>query len=396
MSAGDRGQAAAARLYLDNAATSYPKPEAVYAAMDDYNRQIGVAAGRSASRRGSEVAAIIDRARRAVARILDAGPPEQVVFTLNGTDGLNLILRGLLRPGDHVVTTRLEHNSVVRPLTALAKTGVRVTTVPSSPNGRVSVEQFAAALSPATRLAVCIHASNVTGIVQPVEEIAAACRAAGVPVLLDAAQTVGCHPFSVRELGVDFVAAPGHKGLLGPLGTGIVWIRPGWDGRIEPLRTGGTGSRSEDATQPESMPDKFESGNPNVPGLAGLAAGAEWVLEQGVGCLAERERELIRRLAGGLRTIPGVSIVGAVESPRVGIVSFQVEGYDPTDVAAILDESFGIECRAGLHCAAAAHTELGTIAHGGTVRFSVGPFTRPTEVDRAVEAIRSIAESVLT
>lgn len=394
MSAGDREQGATARLYLDNAATSYPKPECVYAAMDDYNRRIGVAAGRSASRRGGEVAAIIDRARRAVARILDAGAPEQIAFTLNGTDGLNLVLRGLLRPGDHVVTTRLEHNSVVRPLTALAKTGVRVTTVPSSADGRVSAAEFAAALEPGTRLAVCIHASNVTGVIQPVDEIAAACRAAGVPMLLDAAQTVGSHPFSVRDLGVDFVAAPGHKGLLGPLGTGIVWIRPGWEGRIEPLRTGGTGSRSEESAQPESMPDKFESGNPNVPGLAGLAAGAEWLLEQGVARLAEQERELTRILLRGLKAIPGVSIAGSDDASRVGIVSFQVEGYDPADVAAILEESFGIECRAGLHCAAAAHAELGTISAGGTVRFSVGPFILTTDVDRAVAAVRSIAEAV--
>lgn len=394
MSAGDREQEATARLYLDNAATSYPKPECVYAAMDDYNRRIGVAAGRSASRRGGEVAAIIDRARRAVARILDAGAPEQIVFTLNGTDGLNLVLRGLLRPGDHVVTTRLEHNSVVRPLTALAKTGVRVTTVPSSADGRVSAAEFAAALEPGTRLAVCIHASNVTGVIQPVDEIAAACRAAGVPMLLDAAQTVGSHPFSVRDLGVDFVAAPGHKGLLGPLGTGIVWIRPGWEGRIEPLRTGGTGSRSEESAQPESMPDKFESGNPNVPGLAGLAAGAEWLLEQGVARLAEQERELTRILLRGLKAIPGVSIAGSDDASRVGIVSFQVEGYDPADVAAILEESFGIECRAGLHCAAAAHAELETLSAGGTVRFSVGPFIRTTDVDRAVAAVRSIAEAV--
>jgi cysteine desulfurase/selenocysteine lyase len=382
------------RLYLDNAATSFPKPECVYQAMDDYNRRIGVAAGRGSSRLGAEVAGTIDRARRAVARILDATNPEQVVFTFNGTDSLNLILHGYLRDGDHVVTTQLEHNSVVRPLTELASRGIRTTTVPVGADGCVDVERFAAALEPTTRLAVCVHASNVSGLIQPVARISAICRERGVALLLDAAQTLGSVPFSVRELGVDFVAAPGHKGLLGPLGTGVVWIRPGLEREVRPLRQGGTGSRSEEPAQPENLPDKFESGNLNVPGLYGLAAGAEWVLERTVAELARHEGHLTQLLLAELRKVPGVRVLGPPDGARVGIVSFQIDGYDPRDAAAILDETFGIECRAGLHCAAAAHAAYGTLAAGGTVRFSVGPFVTAEDVSRAVHAVAEIAASV--
>lgn len=381
------------RLYLDCAATSFPKPDSVYAAVDDYNRRIGVAAGRGSSRLGAEVASTIDRARRGVAKLLDSPVPEQVLFTFNGTDSLNLILHGYLRPGDHVVITALEHNSVVRPLTALKAHGVRVSTVPVGADGCVDPGLFASAMEPGTRLAVCIHASNVSGLVQPVDRVASICREHGVAVLLDAAQTVGHLPFSVRELGVDFLAAPGHKGLLGPLGTGIAWIRSGLEEQVRSIREGGTGSQSELPSQPQTLPDKYESGNLNVPGLFGLAAGVEWVLARTVAEIARHERSLIERMISAFERMPGLRLTGPASGVRVGIVSFQIDGYDARDAAAILEESFGIECRAGLHCAAGAHAAYGTLEQGGTIRLSVGPFHTPDDIDRAVEAVAEIAAS---
>ena len=235
------------------------------------------------------------------------------------------------------------------------------------------------------------QASNVTGIIQPVEQIAAGCRERGVAVLVDAAQTAGCLPIDVEQLGCDFLAMPGHKGLLGPLGTGVLWIRPGREERLDAVRQGGTGTRSEQSTQPTTLPDKYESGNLNVPGIYGLGAGVEWVLERGVESIARHDAQLVERLIAGLSTLPAVEIIGPLSAPRVGLVSFRIPGLDPGEAAVILEESFGIECRAGLHCAATVHADLGTLDHGGTLRFSVGPFVTLEMIDRAVAAVAEMA-----
>jgi cysteine desulfurase / selenocysteine lyase len=379
------------RIYLDNAATSFPKPERVYQVMDDYQRRLGTAAGRGATRAGAEVAARIDAVRRSIARLIGAGNPSGVIFTLNGTDSLNLVLHGWLKPGEHVVTTRLEHNSVLRPLSDLAARGIEVTAIAPRSDGRVAPEDFLNALLPTTTLAVVTQASNVTGIIQPVEQIAAGCRERGVAVLVDAAQTAGCLPIDVEQLGCDFLAMPGHKGLLGPLGTGVLWIRPGREERLDAVRQGGTGTRSEQSTQPTTLPDKYESGNLNVPGIFGLGAGVEWVLERGVESIARHDAQLVERLSAGLSTLPAVEIIGPLSAPRVGLVSFRIPGLDPGEAAVILEESFGIECRAGLHCAATVHADLGTLDHGGTLRFSVGPFVTLEMIDRAVAAVAAMA-----
>ena len=261
------------RIYLDNAATSFPKPESVYAAMDDYNRRNGAAIGRGAYRAAIDATAIVQRCRRKIADLLGAEGPERILFTFNGTDSLNLALHGVLQAGDHVITSVVDHNSVLRPLSELRrKLGVEVTHVGANPAGKVDPLDFKRALRPNTKLIALIHASNVTGTIQPIAAVGQIAREAGVLFLVDAAQTAGHLPIDLRNLPVDILAAPGHKGLLGPLGTGVLYVRPGIEQRLASFRQGGTGTRSEDDMQPESLPDKYESGNHNAPGLAGLEA----------------------------------------------------------------------------------------------------------------------------
>ncbi|MDG1894875.1 MAG: aminotransferase class V-fold PLP-dependent enzyme [Fuerstiella sp.] len=384
-------------IYLDNAATSFPKPDSVYAAADTYMRQLGVAFGRGSHTGTSDAARLVAQCRQRLARILDAESGERVAFTFNCTDGLNLLLRGVLRQGDRVVTSTMEHNSVLRPLQQL-KSELNLTLVHvefDSKAGLVDADAFVRELhSGPTRLAVLNHASNVTGIVQPVEAISAAAHETGALLMLDAAQTVGHIPFSVRDLNVDMLASAGHKGLLGPLGTGMLYIRDGLEDEILPIRSGGTGTDSESLLQPPFMPTKFESGNMNMPGLAGLNAAAEWILQQTVESLHGQITTLWKQLSHELRHISGVTVYGDTDLQNVGIVSFTVNGMDSQDVAAVLDQSFQIRCRAGLHCAPLVHRTLGTIPAGGTVRLSPGPFTVQTDVAKAVEAVRQLAASL--
>lgn len=379
------------RLYLDHAATSFPKPEPVYRAVEECLRNVGSAHGRSGTRGAMAVQSLVEQARSGVSRLLGAARASQVVFTASGTDGLNLVLKGLLRPGDHVVAGTVEHNSVLRPLRALESGGIRLTTVAPRSGVVWGLDDLRAALRPDTRLVVVQHASNVTGELQPVAEIAALAHAVGALVLVDAAQTLGSIPLSVKELGCDFLAAPGHKGLLAPLGTGVVWFREGLEDQVASFREGGTGTSSELETQPQSMPDKFEAGNLNAPGLAGLAAGVRWLEETGVALVATKERDAAARFRDELTGVPGVELFGDPSRDSVGVVSLRVAGYDPRDVATILDESFEIDTRAGLHCAPGAHRMLGTDRDGGTVRFSFGPFVTVDDVTCAADAVRQIA-----
>lgn len=378
------------RIYLDNAATSWPKPEAVYVAVDRYLRDVGAAAGRGVYTEATEAARLVDSARRCVARLIGAAEAASVVFTANGSDALNLAIHGLLGPGDHAICTDAEHNSVLRPMRACQDAnGVDITHIPCSPEGLVDAEDIRRALRPNTRLVAMLHASNVTGGIQPAAEVGSICREHGALFLLDAAQSVGHVPISVEELRVDLLAAPGHKGLLGPLGTGLLYIRPGVETHLRPLKQGGTGSDSESDLQPAKLPDKYESGNLNVAGIAGLAAGIEWLAQQGLTAVREHELALTRQLRDGLNEIAGVTIYGPSDvSGGVGVVSVTVEGYDPQEVAALLDAAFHVQVRAGLHCAPRIHQAMGTFDRGGTVRFSVGPFTTADDVATAVRAVR--------
>lgn len=382
------------RIYLDNAATSWPKPEAVYAAVDRYQRSCGAAVGRGATRSAGEVRRIVDRCRERTAQLFGARSAESIVFGFNGTDALNIALHGVLRAGDHVVTTDIEHNSVLRPLAALReRIGIEVTRVPVDGGGVVDPAAIETALAKPTALVAITHASNVTGAIQPIEDAVRLAQRNGALSLIDAAQTAGHVPIQVEQLGVDLLACSGHKGLQGPLGTGLLYVRGEIADRVASFRQGGTGSRSESEQQPDALPDKFESGNHNALGLVGLEAALEWIEQQGgVDALRAHELQMVQQLLAGLNELPGVRVFGpAAPSQRTGTVSLAIDGFDPQDAAAILDENFGIETRAGLQCAPGAHESLGTLTAGGTLRLSPGPFTTRDQVAAAVAAIREIA-----
>jgi cysteine desulfurase family protein len=384
-----------ARIYLDNAATSFPKPEAVYAAMDHYNRQVGMAVGRGSSRAAGEVQRVVDRCRTQVAHLLGATAPDRVVFTFNGTDSLNLGIHGLLRPGDHVVTSSIEHNSVLRPLRKLERDhGISLTCVAPDPDGRIEPAAVRAAIRGNTRLIVMLHASNVTGIIQPVEDIGQIARDLGVFFLLDAAQTAGHLPINLSQLPVDLLACPGHKGLLGPLGTGVLCLGPDLEHSLSETRQGGTGSNSADEHQPATLPDKYESGNHNGPGLYGLEAGLRFLEDRTLEAIMAAEQRLTSQLVQGLKQINGIGIPGPPADQRVGVVSCVIEGLDPHECATILDEEFGIQTRAGLHCAPGIHRLHRTFEAGGSLRLSVGAFNTGEDIAATTEAIANISDGL--
>lgn len=376
-------------IYFDSAATSWPKPPAVGEALAEALGPAGGNPGRSAHRMSVAAARVVEGARSALAELLGVAEPCRIALTRNATEALNLALYGLLRPGDHVVTTGVEHNSVMRPLRHLESRGVELTVVPCTPDGTLDPEDVGRALRPGTRLLATIHGSNVTGALMPVERLAALAGRMGVPYLLDASQTAGSLPIDVVALGVDMLAFPGHKGLLGPTGTGGLYVREGLS--LEPLLRGGTGSDSALERQPEFLPDAYESGTPNVLGLAGLAAGVGFLLERGVERVAAHELALRDRFWVGAARIEGVRLYGpGAGAPRCGVVSFNVEGLVPSEVCTILDQSFAIMARPGLHCAPGAHRTIGTFPTG-TVRFSFGWANTEAEVGRALEALAEIA-----
>lgn len=381
------------RIYLDNAATSFPKPETVYAAMDRYNREQGAPVGRGAYQAAMDVQSIVKRCRKRAAERFGAESVERVLFTFNGTDSLNLAIHGLLKPGDHVVTTAMEHNSVLRPLRWLEEhRGVEVSIVPAEETGWIEPAKIRQAIRPETRLIAMVHASNVTGSMEPIADVAEIARSAGVFFLVDAAQSAGHVKIDVRDLGIDMLACPGHKGLMGPLGTGLLYLRPGMENEVESLRQGGTGSQSEDAKQPHMLPDKYESGNHNGPGLVGLEAGLAWLGEQDPVQLRRHEMELISQFLEGVAGLPQLTVHGPKDpKQQLGVISVTVEDYEPQVLASILDENFQVQIRSGLHCAPLAHRTLGTLESGGLARFSFGPFTTKDDIAAAVDALKEIA-----
>ncbi|MGQ9467446.1 MAG: aminotransferase class V-fold PLP-dependent enzyme [Anaerolineae bacterium] len=380
-------------IYLDNAATSWPKPPQVLAAMVRFLTEVGANPGRSGHRLSVEAGRVVYAAREAVAELFHAPDPLRVVFGMNATEGLNLALRGLLRPGDHVVTSSMEHNSVMRPLRALEREGISVTVVACSPEGSLDPRAVLEALRPETRLVVLNHASNVTGTLLPVAEVGRALhRMRGPLLVVDAAQSGGAVSIDVQADGIDLLAFTGHKSLYGPMGTGGLIIGERVPlGEFRPLLRGGTGSRSEREEQPDFLPDMCESGTPNGVGLAGLEAGVRWVLEQGVEAIRAHEMALTQRLIEGLSAIPGVTVYGTRDPERqTAVVSFNIAGMEPSEVGMRLDEEYGIMCRVGLHCAPAAHRTIGTFP-AGTVRFALGAFNTPEEVDAALRAVARLA-----
>jgi cysteine desulfurase/selenocysteine lyase len=384
------------RRYFDNAATSHPKPPGVLAAVQHYFAHVHASAGRGAYREAVASEQILRRCRDAIRRLFGGRDDDHVIFTLNGTDALNLAIKGLVRPGDHVVTTAMDHNSVLRPLSAMAeRDGVTWTAVKPDPvTTRVTVDDVAAALRPNTRLVALNHASNVTGVLQPLDAIAALCRERGVRLLVDAAQSAGHVPIDFGATPIDLLACPGHKGLLGPLGTGLLLIRGGVEHALRTTREGGTGSVSESAAQPESLPDRFEAGSHNAVGIAGLLAGVEWIAGQGVAKLRRHEEEICGRMMAQLNAISGLRWFGprAIDQ-RVAVFSVRISGIEPVELSAVLDSQFGVLSRSGLHCAPLAHQTIGTLDRGGTTRLSAGPFLTAEDVDAATAALRSAAEA---
>ncbi|MFH5803154.1 aminotransferase class V-fold PLP-dependent enzyme [Alienimonas sp. DA493] len=378
-------------VYLDHAATSLPKAPGVAEAM---RAALGLPSpGRGNARRGAESAALLTRCRGAVARLLGVGSPERVVFTAGGTDALNLALFGLLKPGDHAVVGVLEHTSVTRPLAALRARGVAVHPLDCTEDGFYRPEELESVLRDApapVKLVALSHGSNVAGTVQPVAELAAVCRARGALLLLDACQTAGHVPIDVDSWGVDLLATGGHKGLLGPPGVGVLTVGERAEPQLNPARLGGTGAGGGEAMPPD-LPHRLEPGTPNLPGIAGLLAAVEWIEREGVDALHARSVERLSQLIDRLTALPGVGILGPPDaSRRCGLVAVTLPGWEPTEAAAVLDASFGVECRAGLHCAPSAHAHFVTGGRGGAVRFSVGPFTTPAEVEAAADAVAAL------
>jgi cysteine desulfurase/selenocysteine lyase len=365
----------------------------VYEAVDRYQRECGAPNGRSGYAEALEANRIVEQARRGVAELIGAKNVDHVVFGASGTDVLNMAIRGIVRPGDHVVTTVCDHNSVLRPLRALGeRDGVAVSYVPCDSQGFVSPDDVRSALRPNTRLVAVIHASNVTGAIQPVEQIGEVVREHGAYYLVDAAQSLGHVPLDVSSFPVDLLAAPGHKGLMGPLGNGVLYIRQGLERELEPFRYGGTGTRSDEDRQPEEMPDKFEPGNHNLVGLAGLAAACSFLNRETIAAVHAHHAEVTKRLLDGLRDVAGLTVHGPqTTANRVSVVSVTVEGYEPQELAAVLEASHRIQCRAGLHCAPRMHAALGTTAGGGTARLSPGYFTSLDEIDTVVSALAEVA-----
>ena len=388
------------RLYMDNAATSLPKPREVTEAMVRYMTELGASAGRGAYREAVETGVLIHECRRRLNRLFNGEKPEHFIFTLNCSDALNLAIRGLIDADDarasaHAVCTHIDHNSILRPLNELQSRGwLDVTQVPvDCSTGLVDPDDVRRAIRPHTRLVALTHVSNVTGTVQPVREIGRICREAGVPFVVDAAQSAGHVPVDVQADCIDLLAAPGHKALLGPTGTGFLYLRPGMEKRVRTVREGGTGSASEHPVQPQFLPDKYEPGSHNAMGIIGLSAGVKWVADRTVQHLAAHDQDLVRTFIDGVGDVDGLTYYGPQGvKDRIGVFSLRIDGFDPHELSAVLEASYGILTRSGIHCAPLCHQALGTADCGGATRFSFGPFLSKQDVKYATDALAEIAQ----
>jgi len=375
-------------IYLDNAATTWPKPEETVAAMEDCLRNAGANPGRGGHGMSLAAGRIIFETREKLAGLFNVKDAARIIFTGNATESLNLALKGSLGPGDHVVTGSMEHNAVVRPLFVLQQRGVEVTTVKSDKDGFLDPQNIKSEIKENTRAVVVMHASNVTGTIMPIGEIGKITREAGINLLVDAAQTAGYLDIDVEEMNVDLLAFTGHKNLYGPQGTGGIYIREGIG--LEPLIEGGTGSKSEAAEQPGELPDKYESGTPNTPGIAGLGAGVGFITAMGLKQARQHEQALVGRFLDGLKQIKRLEMYGPDDPKRrVPVVSINIKGRESSEISFALDRVFGIACRGGLHCAPAAHKTIGTIDRGA-VRFSFSVFNKSEEVDQTLKALEQI------
>jgi cysteine desulfurase family protein len=377
-------------IYLDNGATSFPKPEEVYAYMDYFYRNFGVNPGRSGFDLCMETGAVVDNTRKMLTTFFNGTDPNRLCFSHNSTDALNLIIFGLLRPGDHAISTTIEHNSVLRPLYHLSQEGVDVDYVPFDGAGFVAPDEIRARFRPNTRLVIVNHVSNVIGTVQPVREIGRYCREADIPFAIDSSQSAGKIPIDMEEQFLDVVAFTGHKSLFGPMGIGGLYVREGIE--IRHTRAGGSGVRSADRAHIEEYPFRLEYGTPNVMGIAGLQAGVKWVIDKGLDEIHAHEIKLTKMLRDGLAAIPGVTLYCQDDlTDHIAVLLFNIDGMDPGDVGTLLDVDHNIACRTGLHCAPLVHEQLGTANARGAVRFGIGPFNTEEHIQAAIEAVSETA-----
>jgi len=379
-------------IYLDNAATSFPKPACVCREMDRCMREYCANPGRGGYALSLRAGMAVMRARDTVCRLFNIRDSMRLAFTKNATEALNIAIKGLASPGCHVITTAMEHNAVMRPLRTLERDlGVEISVVKGNGFGEIDPFDIRREIKRNTALIVCTLSSNVNGIIMPIAETGRIAREYGIPFLVDASQGAGSMPIDVEAWHIDMLAFPGHKGLMGPQGTGGLFVREGI--RLRALMEGGTGSNSEYVFQPEIMPDFLESGTLNTPGIVGLGAGADYVMKIGTSTVHEHKSRLTRLLAEGLKNIPGVTLYSIVDKDRnSGIVAMNLSDMDPAKLSFLLDKDYGICTRAGLHCSPAAHSSLGTLGRGA-VRFSVGCFNTESDVIYAVEAVERTAYS---
>jgi cysteine desulfurase family protein len=379
-------------IYLDNGATSYPKPDEVYTFMDSFYRSFGVNPGRSGYDLCMETGVLVDATRKMLADFFNGGDPNRLCFSYNSTDALNLIIFGMLKRGDHAITTTLEHNSVLRPLYHQNKfNGVEVDYVPFDTDGFVDPDDIKQKIKANTRLVIVNHASNVIGTLQPLEAIGRICRQHGVAFAIDASQSAGKAPIDIEQLHVDVVAFTGHKSLLGPTGIGGLYVREGIE--IRHSRAGGTGVKSAHRMHLDEYPYRLEYGTGNVVGIAGIHAGLKWIQKKGLDQIHQHEMKLARMLRDGLKGIDGVSLYCQDNlADHIAVISFNIDGMEALNTGTLLDGEYNIACRTGLHCAPLVHEHLGTASIGGAVRMGIGPFNTENHIKAAIEAVAEIVD----
>ncbi len=378
-------------IYLDNAATTYPKPEKVYDSIMDCMKNYCANPGRAGHKLAMRAAREIYDARENIAKLFNIDNPMNVIFTNNATDSLNLAIKGVVKSGDHIITTSMEHNSVIRPIKSLENHGVENTIVQCDKEGFLNIEDLKKAIKPNTKLIVTTHASNVVGTLIDIKAVGEVAKEHNLLYLVDASQTAGVYDINVSDFNVDMIAAPGHKCLLGPQGTGILYIREGLNVNI--LKEGGTGSKSEDLFQPDLVPDKYEAGTHNTPGIVGLNEGVKFVLEKGIDNIRIHEEELCEYMLNKLEAVPNIIVYGTKDSKkRAAVIAINIGNMDSGEITFLLDSQYQIATRSGIHCSPLAHQTLGTLEQG-VVRFSLGYFNTKSDIDEAIRALIEIANN---
>ncbi len=379
-------------LYFDNAATTFPKPEEVYTAVEDCMRRYCANPGRGGHKLALQSGRVLLEARELLSELFNAGATENIVLTHNATESLNLALKGYLKKGSHVITTSMEHNSVMRPLKALEKLGVETTIVKCSEKGEINIAAIEKEIKKETVLIATTHGSNVVGTILPIADIGALAKAYGLEYLVDASQTAGVYDIDVQKMNISLLAFTGHKSLLGPQGTGGLYVRSGLE--LVPMKEGGTGSMSDSLYQPDIMPDRFESGTHNTPGIAGLCAGIKFIAAKGINNIRRHETELTGHFIDGLSRLKNIKVYGTKDANKQApVVSMNIGDIGSSEISYILDQSFDMATRSGLHCSPAAHSTIGTIEQG-TVRFSFGFFNTKDEIESAIAAIEQITREM--